>query len=212
MWPEVEQAQEEKRYELVLTGDDINQKIEAEGNLDPAIYQLSQLNFLRVSKSPLTCVSEDIGQLSNLTNLTLQGNKLESLPQAIGNLAKLKLLDVSMNCLESLPDGIGKLTNLSTVNATGNKLSSLPSLEGCTSLAILHASENNLTSFPDICQESLAHLADIKFANNQIPDVPDNLSVLPSLKALDLGSNTIKTVPGEIMDCTKLKGETMQKI
>ncbi|KAG7164722.1 Leucine-rich repeat-containing protein 47-like, partial [Homarus americanus] len=109
-----QQALDEKRYELVLSGDDINKKIEDEG-LDPGLYELSHLNFLRVSKSPLVTISEDIGKLRNLTNLILPGNKIQTLPETIGNLEKMKLLDISINCLQSLPNGID-------LNLKGNPL------------------------------------------------------------------------------------------
>ncbi|XP_042229818.1 leucine-rich repeat-containing protein 47-like isoform X1 [Homarus americanus] len=204
MWPEVQQALDEKRYELVLSGDDINKKIEDEG-LDPGLYELSHLNFLRVSKSPLVTISEDIGKLRNLTNLILPGNKIQTLPETIGNLEKMKLLDISINCLQSLPNGIGNLISLTTLNANNNELLALPNLEKCINLAILDVSGNKLSDFPDICHESLAHLADVKLTSNQINEIPTNVSTLPSLKTLDLGSNVIKVVPGELIDCVKLK-------
>lgn len=205
MWPEVKQAMEEKRYELVLSGQDVNNKIKEQEALDPAVYSLTQLNFLEVSRSPLTSISPDIGQLVNLTNLIFQGNKLHSLPETIGNLEKLKVLDVSGNCLPSLPDGIGKLTNLTTLIASSNELSALPNLENCINLAVLDVGKNKLTDFPDVCHEKLTLVADLKFADNHINDIPSSVTVLSSLKILDLGNNTIKTVPGELADCLKLK-------
>ncbi|XP_045613032.1 leucine-rich repeat-containing protein 47 [Procambarus clarkii] len=205
MWPEVRQACEEKRYELVLTGEEVNSRIESAEGLDPAVYTLTQLNFLGVSRSPLTCLSSEIGQLVNLTNLIFQGNKLQALPETIGNLEKLKVLDVSLNCLESLPDSIGNLTNLTTLIASSNELSALPNLEKCSNLSILDISKNKIVSFHDICHENLALLADVKFSCNQITEVPPSISVLTSLKVLDLGSNNLTTVPGELIDCLKLK-------
>lgn len=205
MWPEVKKAHQEKRYELTLSGDEVNKKIVENGGLDPGVYELTQLNFLRVSKSPLTSLSPDIGQLTNLTNLILQGNKFENLPETIGSLEKLKLLDVSMNCLLNLPSGISNLSSLTTLNVNNNKISVLPNLEKCANLAVLDVRDNSLTEFPDLCHESLAHLADVKLASNEIGSIPSGLTVLPSLKILDLGNNTIKVVPGNLIDCQKLK-------
>ncbi|XP_064085942.1 leucine-rich repeat-containing protein 47-like [Macrobrachium nipponense] len=205
MWPEVKQAKEENRYELVLSGTEVSERIEEEGGVDPSVYELSQLNFLRISKSPLTTIKDDVGLLANLTSLILQLNKLEKLPVTVGNLTKLKVLDVSFNSLEDLPSEINKLSNLSTLNLGSNKIRALPSLEGCISLAILEVGHNLLTEFPDICKESLVHLADVKLNDNQISEVSPDLTVLPSLKILDLGNNQLKTVPGELADCVKLK-------
>lgn len=206
MWHEVRQAREERRYELTLAGDEINQKIEDNGGLDPGVYELTQLNLLRVSRSPLTSLASDIGHLTNLTNLILQGNKLESLPETMGNLEKLKLLDVSENCLTSLPPGLANLSSLTTLNVNINRISVLPNFEKCVNLAILNVGQNCLTEFPDICHDSLAHLADVMLADNEICGIPSNITVLPSLKVLDVGNNTIKIVPGDLVDCQKLKG------
>lgn len=207
MWPEVQQAQEERRYELILTGQDVNQLIQAaEGKLDEAVYDLSLLNLLRVTNSPLTSISEDVARLTNLTNLILQQNKLTSLPDGVCSLDKLKFLDVSINHLTSLPLNIGDLTSLTTLNVTGNKLTSLPSLKGCVNLSVLEVSENELSEFPDICHPDLVHLAEVRLANNQVCEVPGAVAVLPVIKLLDVAHNNIKTVPGELSDCVKLKG------
>lgn len=206
MWPEVKQALEERRYELILTGQDVNKLIEAaEGKLEEAVYDLSLLNLLRVTNSPLSSLSEDVARLSNLTNLILQKNKLTSLPDGVSSLEKLKFLDVSINHLTSLPVNIGNLTSLTTLNITGNNLTSLPSLKGCVNLSVLEVSDNELSEFPDICHPDLAHLAEVRLANNQVCEVPDAVAVLPVIKLLDVAHNNIKTVPGELCDCVKLK-------
>ncbi|XP_042857441.1 leucine-rich repeat-containing protein 47-like [Penaeus japonicus] len=204
MWPELRKVKDENRYELVLMGEDVNKKIENEG-LDPDLCHLTQLNFLRVSKSPLSSVPESISLLANLTNLVLDGNKLESLSGAVGKLDKLKVLDVSRNSLETLPEEIGQLTRLTTLNVSFNKLASLPCLKECIHLALLDVRDNCLTEFPDVAQDSLALLADIKFARNNISEIPVSIHVLPSLKLLDLEGNNIKVVPGDLIDCVKLK-------
>lgn len=210
MWPEVKQALEERRYELVLSGQDVNSLIEeAGGQLEEAVYELSLLNLLRVTNSPLTSLSEDLARLKNLTNLILQKNKLTALPDAVCSLEKLKFLDVSINNLTTLPLNFSRLTSLTTLNVIGNQLTSLPSLQGCVNLSVLEVSENQLSEFPDICHADLAHLSEVRLANNEIPEVPDALTVLPALKLLDVAHNSIKTVPGELCDCVKLKGQGM---
>ena len=207
MWPEVKQAKEENRYELVLSGPEVSERIKEEGILDPAVYELSQLNFLRVSKSPLSSIHDDISRLDNLTSLILQSNQLQKLSSSLGRLCKLKVLDVSFNLLEDLPEEIGQLANLTSLNLCTNKISAFPNIDGCVNLAIMDVSHNNLETFPDICHECLIHLADVKLNDNQIAEVPPSVSVLQSLKVLDLGNNLLKTVPGELADCVKIKGK-----
>ncbi|CAL4142353.1 unnamed protein product, partial [Meganyctiphanes norvegica] len=206
MWPEIKDVKEENRYELTLTGDTVKKYLEdADGELDPNIYDLSQLNLLRINNLPLESISEKIIQIENLANLILVGNKLKKLPDAIGSLQKLKFLDVSRNCIECIPESIGKLENLMTLNVSINSITELPGFESCVNLAHLDARDNSITEFPDICHESLGFLADVHMGNNKISEIPLNITVLPSLKILDLPGNSIKIIPGELIDCSKLK-------
>ena len=210
MWPDVQQALKERRYELVLSGQEVNQLIQAaEGHLDPGVYDLTQLNLLKVTNSSLTQLSEDLARLVNLTNLVLQNNTLNVLPEAISSLEKLKFLDVSGNHLTTLPSNLNHLTALTTLNVTGNQLSALPSLRECVNLLVLDVSHNQLSEFPDICYAALAHLAEVKLDNNQVEQIPVAVVDLPALKLLDAAHNTIKTVPGELSDGPKLKGEAL---
>ncbi|KAK3864296.1 hypothetical protein Pcinc_030011 [Petrolisthes cinctipes] len=260
----VKQALEEKRYELVLTGEDVNKRILTNINkkgivkkedvnkkgitdnqdvnkkeitdneedvnkkgitdkedvnkkgiteneevnnpqLDPSIYQLQQLNFLRVSGTPLTILGDGISNLINLTNLTLQGNKLRYLPESVEKLEKLKFLDVSGNLLEALPPGVAKISTLTSVNASNNKLTSLPDFEGCVNLSVLDARNNVLEEFPGICYESLVHLSEVWLGSNCLNNIPGDINILPTLKLLQVSDNKVNIVPGELAGCPKLK-------
>ena len=206
MWPEVAQAREENRHELVLSGDLIEKQIKDCDGLDPEIFNLIQLNYLKVSSTSLDKIPETICSLENLTNLVLQANQLTSLPESIGKLTKLKLLDISQNSLEEIPNSIGLLDNLSTLNARNNNISNIDSLKTCSHLAHVDLRNNSLSSFPDICSEDLSFIADLLFSGNKIDSIPENINVLSSLKCLDLIDNCIKEIPGELADCPKLKG------
>ncbi|KAK4321436.1 hypothetical protein Pmani_007756 [Petrolisthes manimaculis] len=253
MWPEVRQVLDEKRYELVLTGEDVNNRILAnqkvnkkqdnkinkekdddsedvtkkgiadsedvhntnkgitdsedatKPQLDPNIYQLQHINFLRVSRTPLTNLGVGVSNLINLLTLNLQENKLKNLPESIEKLEKLKFLDVSGNLLESLPPGIAKISSLTSVNVNNNKLTLLPDFEGCVNLSVLDARHNVLEEFPGICYESLVHLSEVSLGSNCLTNVPGDINVLPTLKLLGLSENKVNIVPGELATCPKLK-------
>uniref|UniRef100_A0A0N7ZDN4 Uncharacterized protein n=1 Tax=Scylla olivacea TaxID=85551 RepID=A0A0N7ZDN4_SCYOL len=206
MWDDVQQALKEKRYELVLSGHEVNQLIEEEkGQLDPAVYDLTQLNLLKVTNTPLTSLSKDLARLINLTNLVLQNNRLDGLPDTLGDLEKLKFLDVSSNRLASLPPSLSHHSALTTLNVTGNQLTELPSFQECVSLAVLDVSHNQLSEFPDVCSANLAHLSEVRLANNLVQQIPVAVVDLPALKLLDVAHNNIKIVPGEVSDTPKLK-------
>ncbi|XP_041348629.1 leucine-rich repeat-containing protein 47-like [Gigantopelta aegis] len=205
MWEEVSVVKKENRRELTLHGAEINEKIKASG-LDPNIYKLTNLNFLAITNSCLTYVSDSVVGLVNLSSLVLRNNQLKSLPCEIGKLKKLKMLDVSVNKLESFPQEISELVELQSLNASMNKLSSFPDVSGMTALHILNLSHNQLETFPDgITHDNLCHLADVNLCNNAIGEIPVDISNLVHLTTLNLSENTIKNVPLEISQCPKLK-------
>lgn len=204
-WPEVVQAKEEHRHELVLSGSDVSQRISKKG-LDDGIYELHALNFLEISKTSLTVLSESLGELSNLTNLQLRGNKLQSLPASIGKLVKIKFLDVSSNEIQELPDEISEMKELESLNVSCNSLTSFLHIGSLHRLHILDISHNQLTSLPDgVNSNDLVHLAQILASNNAIEDIPADLSDLPSLKTIDVENNRLVMLPPELSGCPKLK-------
>ena len=88
-----------------------------------------------------------------------------------------------------------------------NRLSTVPDLSELKSLLAIKLSGNELTAFPrSLCDGGLLqHLSEIHANNNKIVDIPNSISKLPALKLLDLSSNLIEAVPGQLGDCNKLK-------
>ena len=202
-WPEVKLAAEEHRYELVLNGSSVAERIDKDG-LDGYIFQLDFLNFLQISNTKLLSLPEELGKLLNLKTLDLHRNSIEKLPAAIGCLKELKNLDVSGNELQLLPAELGELTLLQTINVNCNKLTELPSVENLKKLSRLDVSHNQLSELPDGIYE-LEHLAEIHASNNQITTIDANVSKLTSLKVLSLNVNKIEFIPSELSECHKLK-------
>jgi len=206
-WEEVEVTRKENRRELVLTGKTVADRITKSG-LDSAIFSLTSLNFLDISSASLSSVPEDLGNLVNLTNLVLKGNSLTSLPTSLNLLTKLKLLDVSMNSITDLPD-MSSLAQLSTLNLAINGISGdFPScgLISCQRLAILDISLNGLTSLGDLETNMMELLAEVQASKNKIASLSSEIAKnWPALKKFDLSENSLKSVPGELADCVKLK-------
>ncbi|XP_014218679.1 leucine-rich repeat-containing protein 47-like [Copidosoma floridanum] len=203
-WHEITQVVKENRHELVLSGADVSQKI-ADSGIDPALFELSGLNYLNINHTGLEIVPNGIGNLKNLTNLVLHSNAIKKLPSSIDKLSKLKVLDCSRNKLEELPTEFENLPQLMTLNLGLNLLRFLPSQVSNVKLCSLDLSNNRFEVFPDICYPELVHLAEVRVNDNLIKEIPSNICVLPLLKLLDLGNNQISVVPGELADCIKLK-------
>lgn len=204
----MQQAAEEHRYELVLNGSGVAERIDKCG-LDGNIFQLEFLNFLQVSNTKLLSLPEELGKLVNLKTLDLHRNSIVELPASIGLLKELKNLDVSGNELQILPATLGELTSLQTLNVNCNKLTALPSFTHLKNLSRLDVSHNQLTELPAGIYE-LEHLAEIHASNNQITSIGANVSNLKSLKLLSLNMNKIELIPVELSECHKLKDLHLQ--
>lgn len=203
-WSEIVTAKEENRHELILSGQSISDRISKSG-LDPSLFGLTGLNFLRISDTCLETVPDSISNLQNLLTLVLHSNKIKSITSSLGKLSKLKNLDASRNVLEDFPEEVADLSALYSLNCSFNKLSTFPSLLKNDWLTILDLSNNALEDFPDVISESMCHLAEIRLVSNNIKEIPHNINLLPSLKLLDVSENKIKEAPGELSDISKLK-------
>jgi Leucine-rich repeat (LRR) protein len=208
VWPEVEQALSNRRYELILSGDKINKRLENKNELDQTIWTLTQLNFLEISQCPLIeTLSEDIGKLIHLSTLTLTSNKLREIPNEIKNLENLRHLNLSNNQLKNLPkDLFLNLNSLETLNLSNNLLEELPSFsdEKNKKLAIINLSHNQLQILPDFPQQ-LENLSQIDLSSNQFQIFPNTLLHLNSLKIISIDSNQLTEIPCQLSQLHKLK-------
>lgn len=205
MWSEVQQAKNENKREIKLSGAEISERIDANG-IDISIFSLDSLNLLNISDTTLQILPAEISNLSNLQTLLLYGNEIKTIPDTIGALDKLKVLDISRNQLDNVPDTITKLQNLTTINLSNNQLTSFPELKEFTKLSVIDLSGNKLSQFPDICFEENANLSEIYLKENVIDEIPHSIDQLISLKHFSLAKNQIKKVPKNLANISKLKG------
>ncbi|CAL1533774.1 unnamed protein product [Lymnaea stagnalis] len=205
MWEELLAVLNENRRELNLQGPAINKRIEERG-LDEKLFTLSGLNLLKLAGTPLETVPDKLGNLVNLTSLMLENNKLRELPATIGDLTSLKFLDISGNKLEKLPVTLSNLVNIQSLNANLNLLTSFPDVSKMKVLAYLSIARNKLSSLPEgICDPSLILLSTIDAANNEIVELPSEISNLSHLIKLDVTANKLETLPPELSECPKLR-------
>lgn len=205
MWPEVLAAKNDKRKELLLDGPVISKRIADSDGLDSELFELKDLNFLRISQTPLRSIDTRISQLSEkLTSLVLHQNGLSDLPDTIGELVNLKLLDVAENTLTSLNPAVCKLSALLTLNVGQNQIEELPEVSGLSNLHELLLTRNKLQKLPEGVG-SLEHLALIQADHNQINQLPDNVHDIRMLKSFHLADNQLTELPPSLVLLEKLK-------
>lgn len=207
VWDEVEIAQKDKRYELVLHGPHVSRRIRDNG-LDKDMFRLTNLNFLQISQTELDAIPEVLGELINLRTLDLHQNKLAQLPPSVGKLFELKYFDISGNCLMEVPEELGNLTNLHTLNLSCNFITALPSFTKLVHLSKFDCCHNRLANFPPGIHQ-LQSLSEIRASNNVIESISGDIAENGALKVLDLSDNKLKTLPVELGECHKLKELTL---
>lgn len=206
MWPEIELAKKENRHEIVLTGPAVDERIKEYG-LDDSLFSLTNLNYVCIHGTSISRIPDNIAQLTNLQILSLHDNKIDSLNPLVGKLSKLKTLDLSGNHLTEIPDIFSSLEQIVTINLSRNEITKFPALKNNKKLTELNLSSNALLDFPEVCNSEMSNLSELKLGQNQIKAIPDEINLLPALKVLDVGSNKITSLPGNLADCGKLKGK-----
>jgi len=203
-WQEIDDASESGRHELHLNGELISDKLKrTEGELPSALFDLSSLNYLEISDTTLSSLPAPIGKLTNLLNLALHRNEIKELPEDINALSKLKFMDVSYNCLTALPSTFS-LPQLHTLNLSNNQLESLPDFSGLIGLSTVFIDHNELTQLP-AGLETLGNVSEVHASNNNISTFPDVVTHMVNIKHLDVSENKLKEITCDFAECRKLK-------
>ncbi|KAJ9449320.1 Protein lap1 [Diplonema papillatum] len=189
----------EKGPDCPVHGDDANP-------VDPALWDLVMITRLQLRLPPgLLKIPPSIKRLQMLQILILSHNALPALPDAVCELVSLKVLEVEDNLLTALPKNLGKLPKLEVIKAGRNKLTTLAPLQPLKQLTIIQAESNALTSFDGLDLENSTRLSEIALQNNQIDEIPDEISGCTVLSRLALSDNKITEVPSSITQLKKVK-------
>ncbi|KAG8897253.1 cysteinyl-tRNA synthetase, partial [Tulasnella sp. 403] len=191
-------------------------QVETRGEGAPP-YVLETLDLSKCMLSSLNDASLD--QLGRLQSLIFDHNTIRVIPDAVCSLQRLKYLSGSNNHLDALPAEIGCLTELESLHVHSNNVKVIPaSIWQCGSLTDFNASSNLIESWLDPVEElspigrktsrgdgsthnrHVAPLAtcleNLYLADNRLEDdIFHSLSILRSLKVLNLAFNDIYELP-----------------
>ena len=149
------------------------------------------------SANDATLLNEIIGHLATiptLTSLKLTDNELCVVPPSIEQMKQLKFLNLGYNDIEQIPPFIAGMTSLEHINLELNNLYSIPDLSRLTSLKVLNVSSNELEVLPDsIC--NLTAMQELYVSRNKLSKLPDELGKLEKLHVLDIGNNSLRSMP-----------------
>ena len=185
------------------------------GPLPPELGQLSQLDWLNLSRNRLTGeIPPELGDLKNLLVLDLNFNRLTGkIPPELGNLPKLYIINLrglnqEYQLSGPIPPELGKLTDLIWLNLGGHNLTGeIPQeLANLSKLEQLNLYFNELTGVLPSWVGDLSHLQELSLSKNRLSGpIPPEVGRLSELSKLNLWGNRFEgPLPRELGNLTKL--------
>lgn len=159
-----------------------------------AIRYMTGLQWLRLDKTNLTDIPEELGKLMKLENLSLKKNDLEKLFGELTELKCLRSLNVRHNKVKSsgIPAELFRLEELTTLDLSHNRLKEVPEgLDKAKSLLVLNLSHNKIESIPPTLFVQLTDLLFLDLSNNLLETLPPQTRRLANLQTLILNDNPL---------------------
>lgn len=167
------------------------------------ICLLPCLEELDMSFNTITELPKDIGRLTTLEHLIFVGNQVSKLPEECGNLINLRLLDCRRNNISDISIAY-TLPKLEELYADHNSVHAIHLSLG-PKVSVLDASHNDITFLTASPQVSHALTSlDVSYAKLSSLDTFD-FSQLPSLEALHLDHNELRTLPDSLGKLSHLR-------
>nr|XP_049694394.1 protein flightless-1 [Helicoverpa armigera] len=166
----------------------------SEDKFPDAIRYMTGLQWLRLDKTNLSDIPEELGKLMKLENLSLKKNSLEKLFGELTELKCLRSLNVRHNKVKSsgIPAELFRLEELTTLDLSHNRLKEVPEgLEKAKSLLVLNLSNNKIESIPPTLFVQLTDLLFLDLSNNLLETLPPQTRRLANLQTLILNDNPL---------------------
>ncbi|XP_078512148.1 leucine-rich repeat-containing protein 63 [Lissotriton helveticus] len=146
------------------------------------------LVYLNLSFNDFQNFPEEIYDLENLEALKLRNNPIREIPRDVHRLRKLKYLVLSFCLLTSLPPGLFLLTNLEVLDVSYNAIASIPNdISNLSLLTFLNVEGNQLPALP--CGALKLHLKQLRVSNNMMhPLLWDENSRIKPQRLVDLAA------------------------
>ncbi|OWR42979.1 protein flightless-1 [Danaus plexippus] len=159
-----------------------------------AIRYMTGLQWLRLDKTNLEEIPEELGKLMKLENLSLKKNNLEKLFGELTELKCLRSLNVRHNNVKTsgIPAELFRLDDLTTLDLSHNRLKEVPEgLEKAKSLLVLNLSHNKIESIPPTLFVQLTDLLFLDLSSNLLETLPPQTRRLANLQTLILNDNPL---------------------
>ncbi|PSN45747.1 Protein flightless-1 [Blattella germanica] len=186
----------------------------SEGRFPDAVRLMTGVQWLKLDKTNLTQIPEEMGKLLKLEHLSLVRNDLERLYGELTELNCLRTLNIRHNKVKSsgIPAELFRLEELTTLDLSHNNLKEVPEgLERARALLVLNLSHNHIDTIPNALFMHLTDLLFLDLSSNNLETLPPQTRrQLPSLMSLEVlhmrnTQRTLSNIPGSMDSLTNLR-------
>lgn len=167
------------------------------------IVNIPTVEILDLSFNKIENIDANFGKLKGLKCLILANNNIRKLPPEMKELGGIEEIDISNNFIEIFPN-ISKWTKLKSFTAKNNRLREIPDgLDHCLDLESLDLTMNYLRKMEKffVCTK----LVNLRLKHNGIEVIPKEIANLVNITDFNMDNNDILEIPDEITSLTKLK-------
>jgi len=168
---------------------------------------LCNLKNLVATHNQIKVLPEDFGELKkSLKILDLQHNELDKFPVALEHLLQLEELNFNNNKIDKIEiENQGALPMLKFLYINSNVLTKFDVTgKACfASLRVITAVSNDITDWPDFTESR--RLREIQLADNCVRKIGPSIAKLRLLKVLDMSNNQLNDLPAELSEAIRLR-------
>ncbi|GFR76234.1 malignant fibrous histiocytoma-amplified sequence 1-like protein [Elysia marginata] len=203
-------------------------------HVPPAIFRMTSLRVLDLSRNKVNILLPDIGQLTNLVKLNLQQTNITSLPPELAYCQELQEIYLWGNSVETLPETLPEMPNLRVLALNYRSFCGVvdPYMENILkkgqmksehipmvvfelpALQVLDLESTKLNTLPDIYN---IQLREFYLCKNFLQTIPPSIYSLKYLRVLDMSRNLLSNLPEDIgrlkgLKVLRLSGNSFERV